>query len=102
MAKLLLRMAAVGVLHCVIGLVFYRELSVHKFDISTFWVPFDEWMVFGFPAALACVLYGSVFWRSGYLRGMSYARFVTLCASLATTMLSFSMTCLKAFNLWGT
>ena len=98
MRTFLIRIVAIGCLHCIGGVLLYRGRVVNQLPMLE-----SDLLVFDLPALIALIAYGIAFWSNGFLRAKPALRIVIMLGvSLLATCLSSWLFMLIAFNKYGT
>jgi hypothetical protein len=98
MLSLLIKTITIAFLHCIGGLLLYRGRVVIKHGILQ-----SDLLVFVLPALFALLAYSIVYWYSAFLEGKLTLKIVAMLGfSLMATCLSFWLSMVVAFNVYGT
>ncbi len=98
MLAFLIKIVVIGCLHCVSGVLLYRDMMVNKPPIVE-----SEFLVLDLPSLIALIAYGAVFWSSGFLQTKpALIRLaIMLGFSLLAAFLSWWLYMLIALNTYG-
>lgn len=97
MRAFLIKIVVIGCLHCISGVLLYREMVFNPLPIFR-----SEFLVLFLPALIALIAYGAVFWSSGFLQAKPSARIMVMLGfSLLAVFLSFSVIMLIGLNTYG-
>src|SRR5256885_17257639 len=98
MVRLLMKMGAIALLHCIVGVLLYRGRVVSHIPILH-----SDVVVFAIPCVAALIAYGVASWSARFLETTPVLRILTVTTvSVVATFLSFWLFMLVAFNRYGT